>query len=226
MRFTLISAFLAVLAVPFAAAQRPGGPGPGKPGPGGPPSEGGRCPQFAPGPVTPSFIAANFFNPTPKSLDLASIEAIRQVAALYALAIDGRDFEALREVFTDDARANYSDPIGELQGVQAIIDALPPGLTVFPSTQHHLGTQYIQICGPNNAVSVTYFQASHYFVPYTGVGDTIGNDQVLIDRAQYQDVWGRQRDGKWKITNRNLVRMVCIHCLLVTRLPGIILTCI
>ena len=164
------------------------------------------CPQISPGPVSTYQFAQDF--PAPVLTDATSIEAIRQTLAIYALAIDGRNFEALRKVFTTNTRANYSDPIGVLNGVQAIIDTLPPGLTAFASTQHFLGTQYIDICSLTTAVSVTYFQASHFFVPYTGIGNTINGSQVLIDKAQYQDTWARQRDGTWKITNRNLVRMV------------------
>ncbi|KPI34876.1 uncharacterized protein AB675_2243 [Cyphellophora attinorum] len=163
------------------------------------------CPKLAPGPVSFKFLAENF--PAPKPTDLYAIEAIRQTAALYALAIDGKAFEALRKVFVPKVRANYSDPIGVLNGVDAVIQALAPGLESFASTQHHLGTQYIHICSATTAVSVTYFQASHYFDPYTGIQNPVGPDRVLVDNAQYQDVWAKQADGTWKITNRNLVRM-------------------
>jgi hypothetical protein len=186
----------------------PGGPGgPGRPGgPGGPPTPPSRCPKLAPGPVSGLELALAF--PAPKPTDLYAIEAIRQATALYALAIDGRAFDVLDRVFTRDARANYSDPIFVLNGVEEIKTQLAPGLAAFPSTQHHLGTQYIHVCDEDTAVSVTYFQASHYFVPYSGIGNPIGPELVLVDNAQYQDVWARQRDGSWKITNRNLVRMV------------------
>ncbi|ETN41353.1 uncharacterized protein HMPREF1541_03288 [Cyphellophora europaea CBS 101466] len=163
------------------------------------------CPNISPGPVSTYELAEQL--PASSVVDPYSIEAIRQTLALYALALDGRNFEALRKVFTTDVRANYSDPIGVLDGVQAIIDTLPPGVTSFASTQHHYGSQYIHICGRNTAVSVTYFQATHFFTPYAGVTNPVNNSQVLIDKAQYQDLWARQGDGTWKITNRNLVRM-------------------
>jgi SnoaL-like domain len=204
MRRSLVLHVAALVALPFSSAQpdddttttlncKPSIPSFG-------------CPKISPGPVSTFFLADQL--PAPTITDGISIEAIRQTLALYALAIDGRNYEALRKVFTPNVRANYSDPIGVLNGVQAIIDTLPPGLNNFASTQHLLGTQYIQICSLTSAVSVAYFQASHFFTPYTGVGNPIDNSQVLIDNAQYQDVWARQKDGTWKITNRNLVRMV------------------
>jgi hypothetical protein len=164
------------------------------------------CPNIAPGPMAFSYLAEKF---SPQAApDPIATESIRQTLALYALAIDGRNYEVLRKVFTTNARANYSDPIGVLNGVQAIIDILAPALSTFVSTQHHLGTQLIHICSLTSAVSVTYFQATHYFTPYTGVENPVDNSKVLIDKAQYQDTWARQRDGTWKIANRNLVRMV------------------
>lgn len=180
---------------------RPGGPG----GPKSPPTGSPGCPQLAPGPMPFSEIPSAFnpFVPT----DLYAIEAIKQTTALYAAAIDGRDFAALHKVFVPNVYTNYSDPFDVIIGVEPLIAALEPGLATFASTQHLLGTQLIQVCSPTTAVSVTYFQATHFFTPYTGVGNPVGNDLVLIDRAQYQDVWAKQRDGSWKITNRNLFRM-------------------
>jgi hypothetical protein len=140
------------------------------------------CPKFAPGPVSFRFIAENF--PAPKPTDLYAIDAIRQTTALYALAIDGKAFEVLRKVFVANVRANYSDPIYEINGMDEMIATLAPGLESFASTQHHLGTQYIHICSATTAVSVTYFQASHYFVPYTGIQNPVGPDLVLVDNAQ------------------------------------------
>ncbi|RAR01960.1 ethyl tert-butyl ether degradation protein [Stemphylium lycopersici] len=166
---------------------------------------GSGCPKIAPGPASFNDVAGQF---NPQVLpDPIATESIRQTLALYAFAIDGRDFEALRKVFATDARANYSDPIGALNGVQAIIDTLRPSLDSFVTTQHHLGSQLIYVCGLSSAVSVTYFQATHWFTPYTGIANTVDNSQVLIDRSQYQDTWAKQWDGTWKITNRNLVRM-------------------
>jgi len=173
------------------------------------------CPDISPGPVSFSDVAGLFT--IQAHTDPIATESIRQTLSLYALAIDGRNYDILRKVFTTDARANYSDPIGVLNGVQAIIDNLAPGLSTFVSTQHHLGTQMIHICGPKSAVSVTYFQATHYFTPYTGVQNPVDNSKVLIDKAQYQDTWAKQKDGSWKIVNRNLVRMVsCAICVFVT----------
>ena len=215
-RFTAVAAALAAsvaTALPQEAPEaemnitsagpggRPGGPGGPRPPPTGPPG----CPQIAPGPVPFSSIPGLFAAPVPT--DLYAMEAIRQTTALYAAAIDGRDFEALRKVFVPNVYTNYSDPFDVIIGVEPLMAALEPGLATFASTQHLLGTQLIQVCSPTTAVSITYFQATHFFTPYRGVGNPVGNDQVLIDRAQYQDVWAKQRDGTWKITNRNLFRM-------------------
>jgi hypothetical protein len=200
MRFAFTLRLVALFALPFVSAQGNDSASIEYSG------ASNDCPNIAPGPMAFSYLAEQF---TPQAApDPIATESIRRTLALYALAIDGRNYEVLRKVFTTDARANYSDPIGVLNGVQAIIDNLAPGLSMFVSTQHHLGTQLIHICSLTSAVSVTYFQATHYFTPYTGVENPVDNSKVLIDKAQYQDTWARQRDGTWKIANRNLVRMV------------------
>ena len=193
MRVAFTLSIAALLALPFVSAQDNDNATIG-------------CPDLTSGPMEFSDLAAAF---NPQALpDPVATESIRQTLALYAYAIDGRNYEVLRKVFTTDVRANYSDPIGMLDGVQAIIDTLPPLLSSFVSTQHHLGTQLIRICGLNSAVSVTYIQASQFLTPNTGTGNPVDNSKVFIDRSQYQDTWAKQKNGSWKITNRNLVRMV------------------
>ena len=104
----------------------------------------GGCPQISPGPE-PFYKLATDFSP-PVIQDASTIEAIRQTLAIYPLAIDGKNWNALTRVFATNARANYSDPIGVLNGVQQIINVLPEGLSIFAGTQHLYGTQFIDVC--------------------------------------------------------------------------------
>ncbi|KAI9872932.1 MAG: hypothetical protein M1823_008043, partial [Watsoniomyces obsoletus] len=66
------------------------------------------------------------------------------------------------------------------------------------------GTQYIDVCSLTSAVTVNYFQATHFFTAYAGVTSPVDGSQVLVDRGMYQDTWARQRDGTWKIMIQNL----------------------
>ena len=163
------------------------------------------CPSIAPGPVAVSALASEL---SPNALpDVVAIESIRSTLALYPLAVDGKQFSALNKVFTENARANYSAPLGVLVGLSQIESVLNSSLSQFPHTQHLYGTQIIDICSTTSAISMTYYTATHYFVdvPFTSV---VPLTEVLYAHGQYQDTWARQPDGTWRITNRNLVYMV------------------
>lgn len=133
--------------------------------------------------------------------DPSDLEAIRNTLAYYPLAIDGKNFAALGRVFTHNAIANYSTPLGVLTPLSTIISALKASLAVV-MTQHSYGTQVISIVSPVSAISITYFTATHF-----GTREHIG--QLVTAYGQYQDVWTRQSDSTWRIVHRNLVYMVC-----------------
>ena len=168
----------------------------------------GGCPQISPGPEPLFNLPTDF--PPPVIQDASTTEAIRQTLALYPFTVDGRNWNALTRIFATNARANYSAPLGVLNGVQQIIDVLSQDLEMFVSTQHHFGTQFIDVCSPNTAVSITYFRAAHFSTPYVSASQVANLSQVLYAYGQYQDTWDRQDDQTWKITNRNLVYMVSI----------------
>lgn len=132
--------------------------------------------------------------------DAGTIEAIRNTLAIYPFAIDGKNFDALSKVFTTNAVANYSAPLNVLTPLSTIQSVLQTSLACV-TTQHLLGTQWIDIISPVSAKSVTYFRAAHF-----GKGQTEG--QVLYAYGQYQDNWERQLTGSWRIAHRNLVYMV------------------
>lgn len=132
--------------------------------------------------------------------DAGTIEAVRNTLAIYPFAIDGKNFDALSKVFTTDAVANYSAPLNVLTPLSTIQSVLETSLACV-TTQHLLGTQWIDILSPITAKSVTYFRAAHF-------GKGAAEDHVYYAYGQYQDHWGRQVDGTWRIFHRNLVYMV------------------
>ncbi|KAL1620266.1 hypothetical protein SLS56_009700 [Neofusicoccum ribis] len=163
------------------------------------------CTSLSPAPI-PADELLSYFPPRPVH-DFAAVENIRRTLATYAFAIDGKNWNALEYVFTKDAVANYSEPIGLLSGLEAIQTTLPPGLATFVGTQHHLGTQVIDVCSPDTAISVTYYRAAH-FLSTTGAPTSVtDDDQVLTAWGQYQDTWKKQEDQSWKIVYRNVIYM-------------------
>ena len=112
----------------------------------------------------------------PVSYSAASLPAdptvqlqIRNTLALYPLAIDGKNFDALNRIFTSDVVANYSAPLNVITGLlnlQAVLNAS----LFFVTTQHSFATQIIDVLEGNcKAKSITYFTATHF-----GQGDYYG----------------------------------------------------
>ena len=167
------------------------------------------CAQFSPAPVPLSQLPAYF--PRQKTTNVAQlldIEDIRQTLTLYAYVVDGRDFNSLSEVFASYAIANYSAPLGILNGSQAIVSTLTTALAQFAGTQHLLGSQSIRLCDKDKAISTTYQRSAHFLQNSTVLPTGLTDDSaVLYAYGQYQDSWVK-RDGVWKIAYRNLVYMV------------------
>lgn len=129
-------------------------------------------------PLAASIIApASLPTSYPLSLTLqnAAIEnQIRNTLAHYPLAIDGKNFDALDLVFTDDAVANYSAPLNVLTGLDQIKSVLQKSLAPVIS-QHSYGTQVIEIeAGHKTAKCVSYYTASQF-----GQGEKAGKVRKL-----------------------------------------------
>lgn len=159
------------------------------------------CPSIAPGPASLQQLS-ELPLAQPLAPDIES--AIRRTLSLYPFAVDGRNFAAFDHIFSTDVRANYSEPINELLGLEQVKTAVAAGLDNFASTHHSYGTQYIAACGKTSAISVTYYTASHYFKP-SQPAEVQNSSDVLYATGRYEDTWQKQRDGSWKIANRNLV---------------------
>jgi hypothetical protein len=131
-------------------------------------------------------------------------EAVRRTLALYPFAVDSRNFDAFDQIFTQDVRTNYSTPINEVIGLENVKKVLADGLGHFTGTHHSYGTQYIAVCTPESAISITYYTANHYFLPWQP-GDVQNASAVLYASGRYEDTWTKTDDGSWRIKNRNLV---------------------
>ncbi|THV52883.1 hypothetical protein BGAL_0065g00110 [Botrytis galanthina] len=163
--------------------------------------ESSKCPNISPGPASSLQLAELL--PISPLTDPIATETIRNTLSLYAFAIDGRNWQAFSRVFALDARANYSEPLPVLYGLQNITDAIAAQVTQFTGTHHRYGTQYIAICSPTSAISITYLEASHFLLPHTS--PVIEDDShTLFATGRYEDTW-KKTNGIWKIVNRNLV---------------------
>ena len=111
----------------------------------------------------------------------------------YASSIDGKDFVALRAVFTDDATARYGDR-DWMTGADAIV-AWIAGYAQLQAWQHHHVTVYhVDIDG-----DVARTLTSH-LCHQAPLSDP---QQVTVMMGRYRDELRRDPDG-WRIARREM----------------------
>ncbi|MCP5395238.1 MAG: nuclear transport factor 2 family protein [Sphingomonadaceae bacterium] len=122
---------------------------------------------------------------------------IQDLFARYSFAIDERDWDALDDIFTSDARIDYSETGGAKGSPAEIKQWLPRALERFPAFQHLVATTKLEIDG-DRATSKTIL-----FNPMVHE-DQQGNRQTFFIGLWYRDVLLRTEDG-WRIAERHEV---------------------
>jgi ketosteroid isomerase-like protein len=116
---------------------------------------------------------------------LASHEAIRQLAARYALAIDARDLDMLVGLFVPDVRVGPDD-VGR-DALKASFDA---SLRAIGTSVLNVGTHVIDLTEPDRATGIVYCKAE------------IQDGARWIHQAvAYEDHY-RELDGTWYFVRR------------------------
>ena len=122
---------------------------------------------------------------------LESLDAIRQLAAKYSLALDMRDLDALVNLFPPDVRVG-KDKQGRAYFKQWMDQTLRDQFT---GTAHHIGNHIIEFDTPDAAVGVVYSKNEHE----TPTAD--GGCEWVIMQMLYWDNYQRI-DGRWLFKRR------------------------
>ncbi|MCP5395271.1 MAG: nuclear transport factor 2 family protein [Sphingomonadaceae bacterium] len=117
---------------------------------------------------------------------LESLDAIRQLPAKYALALDMRDMDAMVSLFPANVRVGRESS-GRL-ALRAYMDTTLR--SPFTGTSHHIGGHIIEFDDPDHAHGVVYSKNEHE----TG-------DEWVIMQMMYSDNYVRQ-DGRWYFARR------------------------
>lgn len=117
------------------------------------------------------------------------------VSVRYAVALDTRDWELLRTVFTLDAIGDYGSAQGSCDGYEAIEKLCRAVLEPLTASQHLLGNHQVTLTD-SGANAVCYLQATHLDAEITGgttftLGGRYDDRLVMTDRG-------------WRITHRRL----------------------
>ena len=117
---------------------------------------------------------------------LESLDAIRQLPAKYALALDMRDMDAMVSLFPADVRVG-KDSTGRA-ALRAYMDRTLR--SPFTGTSHHIGGHVIEFDDADHAHGVVYSKNEHE----TG-------DEWVIMQMMYVDDYARI-DGRWYFQRR------------------------
>lgn len=120
--------------------------------------------------------------------------AIREVVSRYGMAVDRRDWDLYRQVFTSDAVIDYTDSSGPRTDLEGAITWLAEVLEPFAALHHNMTNQIVDLDG-DRARSCTYYLAFHIIA--TGPA----SESVFTMGGFYQDRLARGADG-WRISER------------------------
>ncbi len=129
-------------------------------------------------------------------MDLQTLLDERQIIqslGRFARILDGKDWDAVGDVFADDVAFNYGDG-QEQRGLPAMRSQFQRFLDVCGPSQHLLGSIMVTVSG-DDAISRSYVQARHQ-----GAGDMA---HLFFDsNGEYVDGWSRLPQG-WRIVRRD-----------------------
>jgi hypothetical protein len=120
--------------------------------------------------------------------------AIQDLAVKYGMAVDRRDWELYREVFTKNAVIDYSAAGGFSADLETTVEWLPQSLGRYLGLQHNMTSHTAEIEG-DDARACTYFVAVHSYLDDSGV------EVLLTMGGHYRDHVVRTQDG-WRIAHR------------------------
>jgi len=131
---------------------------------------------------------------------LTTWEQIHQTLHTYPLAVDFKQASLYPQVFANDAFANYTGPLANLTGIDAIREGLMASVASLIS-QHQLGTTVIDIHDDGvSANSTTYFTATLF----TLMPNQMGSRDYTILYGLYSDQLKLVQNEGWRISTRYL----------------------
>jgi ketosteroid isomerase-like protein len=122
-------------------------------------------------------------------------EDIIELLRGYAEAIDGRDRERVREIFTPDALLDYSSTDGPRGRRDEVVDWLLDALGGITLTQHLLTNHDVEVDGDLATAGTLMLN------PLVLAGDGPDDATVLLFGGRYDDRLLRTEAG-WRITHR------------------------
>ncbi|KAL8718355.1 MAG: hypothetical protein Q9225_004496 [Loekoesia sp. 1 TL-2023] len=132
-------------------------------------------------------------------VDAMTVASIHNVLALFNLALDAKNFDALRDVYTDNVVARVArQPTNDIDSLIRFYNGTALGDVV---SQHTAHTIFVYDIGPKAAKSISYANALYF--SKVQEGQFFARDAVTF-YERYDDVWAKQANGQWKIAERSI----------------------
>lgn len=117
---------------------------------------------------------------------------LAELPSRYCLAVDDRDWDALRRLYAPDAE--YEGPLGVVRGRDAVVDYLKERMAPWGPSFHAPHAQTFEIV-PGGTT------ARGQVTAHAEIG--IGEERV-VTAMRYEDDYGRDEDGRWVFRSRQL----------------------
>jgi len=130
----------------------------------------------------------------PRPEQVADRIAIDDLLDAYARAIDTKDWDGLRTLFTHDALLDYTHEGGVRGDIEEAIAWLSKALEPFAMCQHIVANRRVTIDGDEATVH------AYVFSPL-GLPDGLGGLTIVLSGGEYDDRLRRTPDG-WRFASR------------------------
>ncbi|WP_370326586.1 nuclear transport factor 2 family protein [Euzebya sp.] len=118
-------------------------------------------------------------------------ESIRNAMAVYATAVDDREYDRLRHIF--DADTTYVLTSRTCHGVDEAIDALTAALADHPRDRHLIANTHIDVDGDRATATSDWYL----------VAPPVGEGWQIVQAGRYADELVH-RDGRWVFARREI----------------------
>ena len=121
-------------------------------------------------------------------------DEIAALAVRYGEVVDSHDAEALRALFTDDARFHSANGVMDGQGIDAVMQVLAGRWDVIKTSLHVSHGHVVELndTDPNRATGTVFSHA-----------EVVRNATPMISALRYDDVY-RRVEGRWLFAERKL----------------------
>jgi hypothetical protein len=114
-----------------------------------------------------------------------SIQAIQQLAARYAVAVDSRDVDSWVQLFIEDVNCGRHG-----KGRKVLREVIAGSLRTFYRSIHFVGNHQVDLIDANHATGIVYCRAEH----------EVGAQWIVVPVAYFDEY--ERRDGAWYFVRR------------------------